>query len=200
MPDAPATIASTRRIRRGMTRTLVIGAVAVAGLGLTVGLLWSLSPRPLVPDAVRSLPSLSQISVETPADSAATAPDAIAVRNLATALYEGLLAEPAAWAGVELVPTGTRSGDASTLADADAARGRVGPGVHFVICNGLGGADGEIQVTALWDRQRPAPAAVEPGRVRVAVVAADAGSFTARQSAAVRVLAASLAARDAGAI
>ncbi len=181
--------------RHGVGRTLVIAATAFAGLGLTAGLLWGLSPRPLVPDAVRSLPSLSQVSVAAPSTDRA-APDPATVARLSAAIYGGLTVEQAAWSGIELIVTGTADGNAAQLADA--ARGRLGPAVHFVICNGSGGDDGEIQVTSLWDRQHLAPGA-GPDRVRVAVVAPDADALTPRQAAAARALAASVVARSSGA-
>ena len=137
--------------RCGSARFGVVLAVATIGLAGVAAALWALSPTPLTPDAVRSLSATTTVSVETSR-------------------------QPAAWRRVEILLSGTESGDAASLAGGS----DVG-GFHFVVGNGRGLGDGEVQVTPLWDRQEAG--AVGEGIVGVLVVASDEASVTATQRA-----------------
>jgi hypothetical protein len=60
---------------------------------------------------------------------------------------------PSRWNRIEVYYSGTRSGNIEQLASFS---GLTNPGdinYHFVICNGLGAADGQIQPTEKWQRQ-----------------------------------------------
>ncbi len=60
---------------------------------------------------------------------------------------------PNRWNRVEIHYSGTKSGNIKQLASFS---GRTNPkdiNCHFVICNGLGAADGQIQPTEKWQRQ-----------------------------------------------
>lgn len=60
---------------------------------------------------------------------------------------------PEHWNRIDVSYTGTRAGNIEQLAS---LKGLVAPddlNCHFVICNGTGGADGEIQATFKWKRQ-----------------------------------------------
>jgi hypothetical protein len=108
-----------------------VAVVAALGLSLTAALLWLVAPRPLSPDTVRTLSATSGVPT----------------------LLDEAQASPKAWNSIELRFSGTAGGDATTTAE-DAASDL--PPDHFVIGNGQGLGDGEVQVTALWDRQLPA--------------------------------------------
>jgi len=60
---------------------------------------------------------------------------------------------PGRWSYIEIYYSGTRAGNIEQLASLS---GRVSPedlNCHFVVCNGLGGSDGQIQTTEKWQRQ-----------------------------------------------
>ena len=73
---------------------------------------------------------------------------------------------PGRWQYVYVHQSKTPGGDAATLADAAAAWGVSGPADHFVIGNGSGCGDGEVQFTPRWDEQRPAAPPVAGASVR----------------------------------
>ena len=128
---------------RGLSRPVVVGVSLLAALGLTAGLLRWASPSPLAPDAVGRLFATSD----------ATAGDFFAaVFDTAVAVKSGR------WRTIYVHQSKTGGGDAATLADAAADRGVTGPADHFVIGNGLGAGDGEVQFTPRWDEQRSAAA------------------------------------------
>lgn len=61
------------------------------------------------------------------------------------------------WQAIVVHHSGKASGNADTL-DADhRAAGFAGLGYHFVIGNGQGLGDGELQVGPRWDKQQPGP-------------------------------------------
>ncbi|MEM1165070.1 MAG: peptidoglycan recognition family protein [Planctomycetota bacterium] len=64
-------------------------------------------------------------------------------------------AEATRWDAIVIHDSGTPMGSAQTLAARDTARGIRGLGMHFVIGNGQGAGDGEIQVGYRWDDQLP---------------------------------------------
>lgn len=124
---------------------------ALAGvLSGTTGLLLALSPRPLMPGTtLLSAETASGLDVifDTP-----TRPTA------------------ARWNAIYIHHTATPAGNAYTNADPAA-----GPGDHFVIGNGDGAEDGEIQLGTRWTQQVPAlppPGAsqLDPHCVSISVV------------------------------
>lgn len=54
---------------------------------------------------------------------------------------------PHRWSSIEIFFSGTQGGSLHH------AIGDLGTNCHFLICNGLGGADGEIQTTEQWQQQ-----------------------------------------------
>ena len=68
---------------------------------------------------------------------------------------------PSRWNRVEVYYSGTKAGNIEQLA---ALGGLANPddiNCHFVVCNGLGGADGQIQTAVKWQKQW----SVIPGRM-----------------------------------
>jgi len=57
------------------------------------------------------------------------------------------------WDCVEVYYSGTRGGNIEQLASIDRLNGPEDMNCHFVICNGRGGEDGQIQSTERWQRQ-----------------------------------------------
>ncbi len=82
---------------------------------------------------------------------------------------------PGRWARIEIYYSGTRAGNIEQLASLDGLASAKDINCHFVICNGLGGDDGQIQPTEKWQRQW----SIIPGRtwygsgqtIRVCVIA-----------------------------
>ncbi len=65
--------------------------------------------------------------------------------------------EAGGWQSIEIAFSGTRGGNIQSLAG---AKGLANPGhldCHFVLGNGIGASDGEIQTTESWLNQRPIP-------------------------------------------
>ncbi|HUW20849.1 MAG TPA: N-acetylmuramoyl-L-alanine amidase [Sedimentisphaerales bacterium] len=57
------------------------------------------------------------------------------------------------WNSIEIYYSGTTAGNVAQLASLSGLAGPEDINCHFVVCNGLGGADGEIQSTEKWQRQ-----------------------------------------------
>ena len=81
---------------------------------------------------------------------------------------------PNRWDCVEIFYSGTTAGSIEQLAR---LRGLGGPGdlnCHFVLCNGQGGGNGQIQATERWRRQWPLTPGQDwrgaPGTIRVCIV------------------------------
>jgi hypothetical protein len=82
---------------------------------------------------------------------------------------------PGRWSRVEVYYSGTRAGNIEQLASLDGLASAEDINCHFVICNGLGGGDGQIQPTEKWQRQW----SIIPGRnwygsgktIRICVIA-----------------------------
>jgi hypothetical protein len=124
-------VAATSRRRR----VLVFGGL-VAVLTITSALLLAMQPAPLTPDSARSLMSLtSSAEVDELFDTQ------IPMRT-------------GRWKYIYIHHSGATAGSASSLADAN------GPSItvpdHFVVGNGEGAGDGEIQVGQRWNTQQPA--------------------------------------------
>ena len=82
------------------------------------------------------------------------------------AAFRPINSQPAAWNRVEVYYSRTTSGNAQDLAVVSSLRGTPRADFHFVIGNGKGIADGQIQFTESWKTQR-----TETGIIRVCVVA-----------------------------
>jgi hypothetical protein len=134
----PITVKSPRQARkvsddrsakqgRMPKRNAIVVASLLAALVFTSILLLTLSPPPLAPDAARRLFALDQ-------------PDAL---DTVTSL------QPGRWQAIYIHHSKTRSGDAGTVI-------RGGMGDHFLVGNGQGCEDGEVQVGQRWLHQQPA--------------------------------------------
>ena len=138
--SAPTTAAAAASSRR---RVIVFGGL-VGVMTMTGALLMAMQPAPLSPDAVKSL-----MAVETSAQV-----DALFATQ--TPVQAGR------WKYIYVHHSRSATGNASVLADA------AGPATalpdHFVIGNGEGAGDGEIQVGQRWNSQQPAgrTAGVDP--------------------------------------
>jgi hypothetical protein len=105
----------------------------VTVLSFTSMLLLVLSPQPLRPDAVSSL-------------------FAIDASNSMDAIYRtDVPVSPTRWKYIYIHHSDTAGGNAYTIGNATQ-----GLGDHFVIGNGDGAADGELQIGHRWNRQEPA--------------------------------------------
>ncbi len=60
---------------------------------------------------------------------------------------------PARWNCIEVYYSGTKSGNLEQLAPLNGLANSDDLNCHFVICNGLGGGDGQIQPTEKWQQQ-----------------------------------------------
>ena len=57
------------------------------------------------------------------------------------------------WGRIEIYYSGTKAGNIEQLASLSGLASAEDINCHFVICNGLGGGDGQIQPTEKWQRQ-----------------------------------------------
>lgn len=65
-------------------------------------------------------------------------------------------AQPAGrWGSIEIYYSGTMSGNIQQLAFLSGLGNPEDINCHYVICNGIGGSDGQIQPTEIWQRQQP---------------------------------------------
>ncbi len=60
---------------------------------------------------------------------------------------------PGRWNCIEIYYSGTKAGNIEQLASLSGLANPQDINCHFVICNGLGGPDGQIQTTEKWQRQ-----------------------------------------------
>ena len=60
---------------------------------------------------------------------------------------------PNRWSCIEIYYSGTKAGNIEQLASLNGLTNPEDINCHFVICNGLGGGDGQIQPTEKWQRQ-----------------------------------------------
>ena len=82
---------------------------------------------------------------------------------------------PDRWNRIEIYHSGTKVGNIEQLASLSGLAGSEDIDCHFVVCNGLGGGDGQIQSTEKWQRQW----SIIPGRtwygspqtVRICIIA-----------------------------
>jgi N-acetylmuramoyl-L-alanine amidase len=113
-------------------RRFVVFASLVAALTLTSALLLALAPESLRPDASRSLLAIGE-------------PQSLDVLFDTTTPIQ-----PGRWKYIFVHQSHTDSGDALSLAQTSS-----GVPDHFVIGNGQGCQDGEIQITQRWAQQDP---------------------------------------------
>jgi hypothetical protein len=123
-------VPSKKKAQVAKRRVLVFSALA-GSLTVTALLLQLLSPPPV--RGAQTSPSLF----------AADSPESIS-RALAVPTSRP-------WKYIYIHHSKTFDGDADSVAGGDL-------GDHFVICNGVGGADGEVQPGYRWDHQLPAVA------------------------------------------
>jgi len=69
------------------------------------------------------------------------------------ALYSQATQSADRWNHIEIYYSDTKAGNIQQLASLAGLADTEDLGCHFVICNGLGGDDGEIQSTEKWNRQ-----------------------------------------------
>ena len=58
------------------------------------------------------------------------------------------------WDSIEIFFSGTKGGNTERLAEAIGLADPAQLNCHFVICNGVGAGDGEIEATEVWNKQR----------------------------------------------
>jgi hypothetical protein len=115
------------------SRKLVVSVSLLMVLGLTSALLLALAPAPLTPGAASSL-----FAVEPP-------------KSLDVIFETAVPLKAGRWSHIYIHHSQTLSGSAATL-----GAGAGGVADHFVIGNGDGCADGELQIAQRWNRQQPA--------------------------------------------
>jgi hypothetical protein len=136
-------------------RSFLVLSSLVAVLTLTSVLLRAMQGAPLTPDA---------------ASSSSLIGGAGAGAGLAVIFNTAVPAHPSHWKSIYIHHTRTAAGNAASLAVGDQ-----GCGDHFVIGNGDGAGDGQIQFTQRWNLQQaadPAPGytQVEPSCVSISLV------------------------------
>ncbi|MBC7784794.1 MAG: N-acetylmuramoyl-L-alanine amidase [Burkholderiales bacterium] len=131
---------NTQNKRRAIVFVSLIGV-----LTFTITLLLALAPAPLRPGMSATL-----FSANSPIQAEAGA-------GLDLIFRTDRPIKPGRWTSIFIHHSRTPDGNAHTVADP-----KLGARDHFVICNGAGGADGEIQINTRWTAQAPA---VPPGGV-----------------------------------
>jgi hypothetical protein len=120
-------------------RSLIVLGSLVGVLSATSALLLAISPAPLAPEASGSL-----FAVDSP-------------QSLEMIFQTDVPPQPGRWKFIYIHQSNTPSGDAVSL-----GHGADGVGDHFVIGNGDGAVDGEIQLSQRWNKQAPAAAPMMP--------------------------------------
>jgi N-acetyl-anhydromuramyl-L-alanine amidase AmpD len=120
-------------VSKQSNRRVVVFISLVGVLSLTSALLLALAPSPLTPDASSSL-----FAIESP-DSL----DVVFQTQVAT--------QKGQWKYIFIHHSRSASGDANSLSHRS-----TGLSDHFVIGNGFGAVDGEIQIGQRWTQQQPA--------------------------------------------
>lgn len=77
-----------------------------------------------------------------------------------TAIHSQACQSPDRWNRIEIYYSGTKAGNIEQMASMSGLASPEDLNFHFVICNGLGGIDGQIQPTEKWQRQW----SITPGR------------------------------------
>lgn len=112
------------------SRNVVVAAILLGSLSLTGMLLVVMAPSPLVPDAAWSL---------------------MAVDSIDQAFFTRVPLKQDQWKTIYIHHTRTRAGNAASIGQTTG-----GMTDHFLIGNGYGCADGELQVGQRWNEQAPA--------------------------------------------
>ncbi len=93
------------------------------------------------------------------------------------------------WDHIEVHYSGTRAGNINSLAEinglTDPVTGQLDPkqlNCHFVICNGLGGIDGQIQATERWLTQQSVQASSTLNQTIIVCIIADGRQVRATDS------------------
>ena len=60
---------------------------------------------------------------------------------------------PGRWESIEIYYSGTKAGNIDQIASLSGLTNSDDINCHFVVCNGLGGSDGQIQTTEKWQKQ-----------------------------------------------
>jgi hypothetical protein len=117
-------------------RTPIVLSALVLAMALTSTLLLCLEPKPTAPHTQVIL--AANEAYRAPEDSLFdTAPEAT----------------PGRWSAIVIQSSGTASGNAATLDREHQRLGLVGVGYHFVVGNGKGAPDGQIEMSFRWKRQ-----------------------------------------------
>ncbi len=91
------------------------------------------------------------------------------------AVHSGVAQQGEGWNSIEVYFSGSRAGNIEQLAALYGLSRAVDINCHFVVCNGLGGGDGQVLSTAKWQRQLPIiPARPRQGQsrtIRMCVIA-----------------------------
>ena len=69
------------------------------------------------------------------------------------AILSGTRQMPDRWSRIEIYYSGTKAGNTEQLASLSGLASPEDLNCHFVVCNGLGGGDGQIRPTEKWQRQ-----------------------------------------------
>lgn len=115
-------------------RTIIVLAALITGMTVTSGLLLLLEPGPVAPLTNLTLQSIDR-GPSQPEDK----------------LFD--TAQPLPWDAIIIHDSGTMQGSSKTLHEMHERLGRGGLGYHFVIGNGQGADDGDIEVGYRWKRQ-----------------------------------------------
>lgn len=153
---APKTpLRGVRQSLSGLSRRAIVTCALLGALGITTALLTILSPRPLAPDVSGRL--------------FATGQEARSL-DFEPVFQTRVPPRPDYWTGILVRSSGTNAGDAATVAEQARAPGVAGPPDHFVIGNGQGMGDGEIQFTSRWADQLPAGSVEEQRWIAICMV------------------------------
>jgi hypothetical protein len=132
-------------------RRFVVFTSLIAVLTLTSALLLALAPAPLAPDASSSL-----FAIDAP-------------QTMDVIFQTKTRCETNRWKYIYIRHSRTAAGNALTLTNNKAV-----PADHFVIGNGDGAVDGEIQIGQHWDSQTsataPAGATIDPACISICLV------------------------------
>jgi hypothetical protein len=117
-------------------RTVNVWAALVTGMTVVAAVLSYLEPQPIAPGSQQSISS--------------TTPGASYNGPLFNTLPQ---VKPGRWSAVVIRFSGEQAGSLTTINQTQASQGKVDAGFHFVINNGHGKPDGEIEMGFRWQRQ-----------------------------------------------
>lgn len=135
------------RKKKQPSRKAVVFATLVSVLTLTSALLLAIAPDPLRPDSTSLL-----FAIDSP-------------ESMRAIFQTQVPAQTGRWKYIYVHHTRTRAGTAIP-----GEPNSVGSGDHFVITNGDGAADGQIQVCPRWDQQVSATAPLAGGNIDPACI------------------------------